>query len=626
MIVTSIAAAATAAAILAAAAGAAIAWFWLARRPASDPRLRAALDATRTNVMVADHDFNIIYLNAALRAMLERAQDDIRKDLPDFDVGRLLGTSVDRFHRNPAQHRRLPGEQSSSVESHFSLGGRSFRIVASPIHDGHGRPNGTVVEWEDLTEQLRRAAEEQALRNTQRALAEENVRIRQALDNVSTNVMVADSELNIVYMNRTVVDMMTRAEADIRKDLPHFDVKRLLGASIDMFHRNPAHQRNLLAALKTTFTSQLTIGGHSMRIIANPIRSEQGEHLGIVVEWADRTEEVRTERELQQIVDAVVAGDLRSRISLDGKHGVFLRVSQGVNSLADILTQLVLSLQEAASAVSRGSADIAQSSEAMSNRTNAQAANLEQTAASLEEITSTITQTAENATRASQLAAEARSAATTGGAVANDAIAAMGSIHASSRKISEIITVIDDIAFQTNLLALNAAVEAARAGEQGRGFAVVASEVRNLAKRSALSAREIRGLIEDSLRKVDEGSSLVTRSGAALEDIIVSVRKVSEIVGEIEIGTREQSSGVDQINTAVMQLDQLTQSNASMVEQSTAASRSLADQADALVGMVSAYRLADGADRAAQRESAAPAVAVAVAAATAVRSAQHPRR
>jgi methyl-accepting chemotaxis protein len=403
--------------------------------------------------------------------------------------------------------------------------------------------------------------------------------------------MVADRDLNIVYMNQTVRDMMRRAQADIRKDLAGFDVDRLMGANIDVFHRNPAHQRSLLATLSQTFTSNLKIGGRSFRIIANPVRDSAGQHVGTVVEWADRTEEVRTEEEVQRVVDAVAAGDLRERIAVQGKSGVFLRISEGINRLADDLTSLVSTMQGAAQEIQRGTSDIASGNDDLSRRTSEQAASLEETAASIEEITSTVAQTADNATRAKELAVDARKTADDGGAVARQAIEAMTSVTEASRRMAEIILVIDDIAFQTNLLALNAAVEAARAGEQGRGFAVVAAEVRTLAQRSADSAKEIKNLISDSLRRVESGSSLVTRSGNTLQEIVEAVRKVAEIVVEIAAATHEQSSGIDQINSAITHLDKITQSNAALVEEATAASRSMADQSQQLFDLVSRYQV-----------------------------------
>ena len=209
----------------------------------------------------------------------------------------------------------------------------------------------------------------------------------------------------------------------------------------------------------------------------------------------------------------------------------------------------------------------------------------------MEQMTSSVKQTADNASQANQLAVAARQQAEKGGAIVGSAVTAMNQINTSSKKIADIIGVIDEIAFQTNLLALNAAVEAARAGEQGRGFAVVASEVRNLAGRSATAAKEIKGLIQDSVAQVEEGSNLVDASGKALEDIVASVKKVTDIVSEIAAASAEQSSGIEQVGKAVMQMDQVTQQNAALVEEAAAASRSIVDQAQALNDLVARYQV-----------------------------------
>lgn len=211
----------------------------------------------------------------------------------------------------------------------------------------------------------------------------------------------------------------------------------------------------------------------------------------------------------------------------------------------------------------------------------------------MEQMTSTVKQTADNAGQANQLAIAAREQADKGGTVVGKAVQAMSEINEASKKIADIISVIDEIAFQTNLLALNAAVEAARAGEQGRGFAVVASEVRNLAGRSATAAKEIKGLIQDSVKKIDEGSLLVSQSGQTLEQIVSAVRKVSDIIGEIAAASQEQSAGVEQVNKAVMQLDETTQQNAALVEQASAASQSMAEQARSLNQLLARYRLSE---------------------------------
>jgi methyl-accepting chemotaxis protein len=559
-----------------------------------DIRIRAGLDATSANIVIADENLDIVYVNRTVEAMMRNAQADIRKALPAFDVDRMIGTNIDSFHKDPSHQRRLLGALERTFESKLSLGGRTFRIVANPMKDASGRRLGTIVEWQDLTETLAREALERQRAEEDHRIAMENARLKQALDNVTTNVMVADQDLRIVYMNRTVRQMMTQAQADIRRDLPDFDVDRLMGANIDVFHRNPAHQRAMIPALTGTFTSALKIGGRTMQIIANPVRGENGERLGTVVEWADQTEEKRAEEEINGLVASVVAGDLTHRIALDGKSGFIAAISAGINTIADNLTDLVRQVKAAAAEVQQGTGDIAQGNDDLSKRTEQQAASLEQTAASMEEMTSGVTSTAENAARASTLASEARNAAEKGGAVVQEAVQSMGGINDASRRMADIIHVIDDIAFQTNLLALNAAIEAARAGEEGRGFAVVATEVRMLAQRSAASAKEIKTLIDDSIARVEQGSAHVTNSGAMLEAIVGAVKKVSDIVSEIAAASREQSVGIDQVNTAVTHLDQLTQQNAALVEEASAASRSIAEQSQSLYQLVERFDVGDG--------------------------------
>jgi methyl-accepting chemotaxis protein len=312
------------------------------------------------------------------------------------------------------------------------------------------------------------------------------------------------------------------------------------------------------------------------------------------VEWQDLTQELATEVEVQDMVSAVVAGDLGKRIAMTGKSGFHQNLSQGINAIADSMGKVVADTQNVAREISRGADEISQGNTNLSQRTEEQASSLEETASSMEEMTSTVRQNADNAGQANQLAVAARDQAEKGGAVVARAVTAMGQINDASRKIADIIGVIDEIAFQTNLLALNAAVEAARAGEQGRGFAVVAAEVRSLAGRSATAAKQIKALIQDSVKKVEEGSKLVTQSGETLEQIVGSVKKVTVIVGEIAATSREQSSGIEQVNKAVMQLDELTQQNAALVEQASAASQSMAEQARGLNDSMIRFRLERG--------------------------------
>jgi methyl-accepting chemotaxis protein len=332
--------------------------------------------------------------------------------------------------------------------------------------------------------------------------------------------------------------------------------------------------------------------------IYSPLLDADGKPIKVVEYASDVSAQVQQTRAMeaavqqaQTVIKAATDGDLTARVASEDKSGDLRRMAESINSLLGGMAEIVSKVQGAASEVYRGAEEISQGNANLSQRTEQQSSSLEETASSMEEMTSTVKQNADNAGQANQLATAARDQAEKGGAVTAKAVRAMAEINEASKKIADIISVIDEIAFQTNLLALNAAVEAARAGEQGRGFAVVASEVRSLAGRSATAAKEIKELIQDSVKKVEDGSVLVTQSGQTLEQIVASVKKVSDIVAEIAAASREQSSGIDQVNKAVMQMDQMTQQNAALVEQATAASQSMADQARSLNEMMVRYRV-----------------------------------
>jgi len=294
---------------------------------------------------------------------------------------------------------------------------------------------------------------------------------------------------------------------------------------------------------------------------------------------------------LSQLLSSIADGDLTARMHGD-YQGVFARMRDDANATVSQLTQIVGQIQASASSITLSAGEIASGNSDLSRRTEQQAANLEETAASMEELTSTVRQNAEHARQANQLAIGAHGVASQGGSVVGQVVTTMSAIEASSKKIAEIISVIDGIAFQTNILALNAAVEAARAGEQGRGFAVVASEVRTLAQRSAAAAKEIKGLIDDSVGKVAEGSSLVHQAGSTMGEIVASVQRVTDIMAEISAASQEQSAGIEQVNQTVVQMDETTQQNAALVEEATAAARAMEDQAAQLGEAVARFRLA----------------------------------
>jgi len=301
---------------------------------------------------------------------------------------------------------------------------------------------------------------------------------------------------------------------------------------------------------------------------------------------------VRPIREARTIAQGIAAGDLTARIAVEGRD----EAAQLLGALAAMQTALrgmVGQVRESAESIQTASAEVASGNADLSQRTEEAASSLQQTASSMTQLTGTVRQSADAAAQANQLASSASAVASRGGEVVSQVVSTMDEINTSSKKIADIIGVIDGIAFQTNILALNAAVEAARAGEQGRGFAVVAGEVRSLAQRSAEAAKEIKSLIGTSVDKVETGARLVQDAGSTMNEIVASVQRVSDIIGEITAAASEQSSGIGQVNTAVTQLDQMTQQNAALVEESAAAAESLKDQAQKLAKVVSTFRLAE---------------------------------
>ena len=346
-------------------------------------------------------------------------------------------------------------------------------------------------------------------------------------------------------------------------------------------------------------------GGKEIWIQAsyNPILDSNGKVYKIVNYATDitaqKTAQVEMERlvaESQTVLSKLAANDLTQEMT-ETYSGELKKIKDNINAVVQHLTKTITTVRAAVEAVKDGSEEITRGNEDLSHRTSEQASALEETSASMEEMTSTVKQNAENAKQANQLAIAARETADKGGAVTKKAVDAMGEINKSSKKIADIITVIDEIAFQTNLLALNAAVEAARAGEHGRGFAVVAAEVRNLAQRSATAAKEIKGLINESIQRVMDGSELVNQSGKTLEDIVSSVKRVTDIIAEISAASQEQASGIDQVNKAIMSMDETTQQNAALVEQTTSASQSMKERAKELMQQVEVFKIRQSASR-----------------------------
>jgi len=466
--------------------------------------------------------------------------------------------------------------------------------------------------------------------------AEESTRIRVALDNIDMSVTVSDSNGLLIYFNNSARRLFEKIEAQVMARQPNFVVNKLIGEKLTDFFEDEVIKAAYREKMVASRVFDMQMAGRTLRLTAAPVRDDSGEYIGRVTQWLDRTVEVAVEQEIATIVNAASKGDFGHRVSLEGKEGFFRQIGNDMNNLMQIsatsldevvrvlgalakgdltqtisneyhgtfgqvkddsnttveqLTEVITRIKEAAETINTASKEIASGNTDLSQRTEEQASSLEETAASMEEITSTVKQNADNAKQANQLAAGASEIAVRGGEVVGKVVATMSSISDSSKKIVDIISVIDGIAFQTNILALNAAVEAARAGEQGRGFAVVASEVRNLAQRSAAAAKEIKTLINDSVDKVAVGTDLADKAGKTMDEVVYSVKRVTDIMAEISAASVEQSSGIEQVNQAITQMDDVTQQNAALVEQAAAAAESLEEQAEQLTELISSFHL-----------------------------------
>ena len=473
-------------------------------------------------------------------------------------------------------------------------------------------------------------------------IANDNLRIRIALDCVSANLRIADDDGLVIYANKGLLTTLRQIEPGLREQQPNFSVDKFVGSNIGAFYQDSAAALKALRELQSTRQTEMEIGRRIYNIVTNPIINDRGQRLGTVGEWVDRTAELNAQRSVAALIARASAGDLEARLDTSELEGFYKDLGTGINSLvetsglaigeiADLLSrmaagdltqtvtseyqgtfgrlrddanetvsklrELVGDIQQSAETINVASKEIAAGNVDLSSRTEEQASSLEETASSMEQLTATVRQNAENAKQANELAAGAQSVAEKGGEVVGQVVTTMSSIHQASSKIADIIGVIDGIAFQTNILALNAAVEAARAGEQGRGFAVVATEVRNLAKRSADAAKEIKGLISDSVDRVEVGSRLVDQAGRTMEEVVVSIKRVAKIVTDISEASREQSAGIEQVSLAVSQMDEVTQQNAALVEQAAAAAESLEEQAGHLADSVSVFKVSEKSGR-----------------------------
>ncbi|MCY1669298.1 methyl-accepting chemotaxis protein [Rhizobium sp. SL86] len=531
-----------------------------------------ALNSVGANIMIADVDLNIRYMNDAVRALLVEAESDLKKELPAFAVDRLIGSNIDIFHKNPQYQRKMLSSLQKQHKATIWVGHRAFDLTVTPLKEG-SKVTGFAVEWFDAKARML------------------NIDYQNQMDAISRvqGIIEFTTDGKVVTANENFLTTLGYRLDEIQGKHHSMFVDPTYAQSAD--YRTFWAELNAGRFQAAEFT-RIGKGGRTVVINAsyNPILDDKGRVTKVVKFATDVTERVRAVDQIGEGLKRVAGGDLSCTIqSSFAKDFEVLRnnFNTAVSQLAETLGAVARSTQE----IDTGTREISRSAEDLSKRTEQQAASLEETAAALDQITTNVTTSSQRADEAKAAAATANTGAINSAKVVADAVSAMARIEASSGQISNIIGVIDEIAFQTNLLALNAGVEAARAGEAGKGFAVVAQEVRELAQRSAAAAKEIKGLIQNSSTEVENGVRLVSETGKALKLIEGNISAVNERIEAIASAAKEQSVALGEVNSAINQMDQMTQQNAAMVEESNAASASLASETASLRQLLSHFTL-----------------------------------
>jgi methyl-accepting chemotaxis protein len=539
-----------------------------------------ALDGAVTAIMMVDRDFNITYANQSTLNMLAEHEETLKTCFPGFSVKNLVGSNIDIFHKHPEHQRQLlSNPENLPYSADIQVGPLAFNLNVTALFDDSDSYVGNMLEWHNVTEEKLHSRD---MDGQLEAINKSMGVISFSMDGVITDIN--DNFLDIVgYSRDEVIGKHHRMFADTtlaaNESYAEFWAKLNRGEFDSGEYRRIAKDGKEIW-LQASYNPVLDLNGKPYKVVKYATDITRQKQLQMNVESVLQSTAV--------VMNAMAEGDLTKLMQGD-YEGDFAQLQQAINGTVSKMASVVQDITEAAMNISAAASEISQGNVDLSQRTEEQASSLEETASSMEELTSTVRQNSDNARQANQLAMDAREKAEKGGEVIQSAIQAMAAINTSSKKVADIIGVIDEIAFQTNLLALNAAVEAARAGEQGRGFAVVASEVRNLAQRSASAAKEIKALINDSGERVREGTALVDESGKTLEEIVDGAKRVGDIISEIAAAGLEQASGIEQVNKAVSQMDEMTQQNAALVEQAAAASESLDEQGHNLQQMMAFF-------------------------------------
>ncbi len=574
-------------------------------------RLKTTLEGVTANVMIADVDLKVIFMNRAVHAMLTTAESDIRKDLPNFQTAKVIGSNIDIFHKNPAHQRGMLAKLRDSYRAHIKLGGRSFSLTATPIFGASGDRIGTAVEWVDQTAEI-------AARALELQLMADNTRIRNALDSLPVSVTISNADAALVHATPAAKSLLQLLCG------PSFNTDNFYGSKLSSLFTQGDVAARFDQAVQSGETVDMEMQGRQIRLLARPIVDNSGTRLGRVTHWIDRTEELISEQEVADIVQAAGRGDFSGRVSTQGKSGFLANLSNGMNGLletseqglgdvaqvleafakgdltqrierdyaglfgkvkdsanstAENLTRVIGEVRAAADALTGAANQVSATAQSLSQAASEQAASVEETTASIDVMSASISQNSDNARVTDGMATKTSKEAVDGGSAVGLTVTAM-------KQIASKIGIVNDIAYQTNLLALNAAIEAARAGEHGKGFAVVAAEVRKLAERSQQAAKEIGDLAGNSVTTAE-------RAGRLLDEIVPSIQKTSELVQEIAAASAEQSESVTQIGGAMGQLSKATQQNASASEELAATSEELSGQAQQLQESIAFFNTGD---------------------------------